>query len=73
MRSFKRLVVAAELSVGAFILATTAGLLAQSLLMGAAIQSDIGVLDALTKTLIAMAFVGGALFYDGLRRGRRWW
>lgn len=65
----KRVVVALEIFLGSFALAWAAGLLAQ---VGTAGRTPPGI-DLMTRIVIALVLIGGALFVDGLRRGRYWW
>lgn len=67
----KRLIVGVEIILGAFILSTAIGLIVMNLTgdVGNLPESD---LTSFTRTLIALVLIGGALFYDGLRRGRYW-
>lgn len=71
MKRIKRIVVAVEVIAGAFILAAICGLVAQNLLGNEVVADD--VRDPFVKTIVALVLIGGALFYDGLRRGRQWW
>lgn len=67
----KRLIVRVEIILGAFILSAAVGMIVANLLGngGNVPESE---LTLLTRTLIALVLIGGAMFYDGLRRGRFW-
>lgn len=71
MRAIKYILVAGELIIGAFILATVSGAIVENIISDP--TTSVEPIEAFVKTLIALLFIGGALFYDGIRRGRRWW
>lgn len=68
----KRAVVAFELIVGSFIIATSFGLLTELYLSGASGNGD-DFLQSDLQIVIGLWFVGGAILFDVYRRGPKWW
>lgn len=70
-RRTKRIVVAAEIVLGSFLLATTTALLFQ-LFVGAS-EASARTLDSGGQAVAVLLLMGVVLFADGLRRGKTWW
>lgn len=66
----KRAVVLVEVTGGAFVLAWTTALMFRVFTAGPSVAGS--EIDSLSRTLAVMLLVGVVLFFDGLRRGRRW-
>jgi hypothetical protein len=70
--NLKRLFVIIELLIASFVIATSFGLLVELYFQGFSptgddpIQSDFQI-------VIALWFIGGAIFFDLYRRGPAWW
>lgn len=69
-RWVKRIVVLAEVTGGAFVLAWTTALIFQAFTSGQSVEPS--QVDSLSRTLAVMLLMGVVLFFDGLRRGRQW-
>jgi len=67
----KRFIVAAEIIVGSFVLASVTAAISQIFITAGEVPvSDV---SGLTGSLATALLIGVVLFVDGLRRGRLWW
>lgn len=68
----KRAIVAFELVVGSFVIATSFGLLTELYLSGFSQNGD-DFLQSDIQIVIGLWFIGGAILFDVYRRGPKWW